>query len=293
MEEPPIIENLEAPKAKIELHFFRHDEKESDKLKSDIEIRLTEDGKNHAISLSDRDTNLSQSVAFGSPRKRTQETASLRMAGFHDEITGSETLEELKEKLNNDLKYGSKLNVDQKLDFNLPESGEYLEEGLATFKEGKLLKWLVDKSDKRFEELNVEEGYFSYSNQAKQIAQIIEKYLNILPRWKQLVEDKDKKYEPEMERFMGTHQTVGECFLAKVIELTKGIEERDIFVEVLDGGGFDFSEGFEVDIVESDNGPQVHVKYRKVSEDSNHSFEFDENIPLEVLETIIGKNITV
>lgn len=288
MEKPPAVENFEKSKAKIELHFFRHDEKESDKSKSDTEIRLTEGGKNHATSLSDGETNLSQSVAFGSPRKRTQETAGFRMAGFQDEITGSETLEELKEKINKDLGYGSKLSIDQRLDFILPTEGQYLEEGLKVFKEGKLLKWLVEDSDKRFDELGVEEGYFSYSNQARQIAQIVEKYLKILPRWKQLVEDKDKKYEPDMERFMGTHQTVGECFLAKVIELTKGIEERDRFVRALGGGGFNFSEGFEVDIVESNDEPLVHVFYKREGKTPEETFEFDQNIPIEILEEIIG-----
>jgi len=288
MEKQPTIENFEKPKVKIELHFFRHDEKESDKTKSDTEIRLTESGRKHAKSLSDSETSMSQSVAFGSPRKRTQETSGLQMAGFQEEITGEESLEELKDKLNKNLGYGSKVNADRRLDFVLPSEGQYLEEGVKAFKEGKLLEWLVNESDKRYEELEVEEGYFSYSNQARQIARVVEKYIKTLPRWKQLVEDPEKDYEPELERFLGTHQTVGECFLAKVIEITKGVEERDKFVGVLNGGGFDYSEGFEVNVQESDNPePQIHIRYKKESEDLEKSFEFDEIIGKEVIDQIL------
>jgi|AntRauTorckE6833_2_1112554.scaffolds.fasta_scaffold03066_3 broad specificity phosphatase PhoE len=290
MEKQPTIENFEQPKAKIELHFFRHDEKESDKTKSDFEIRLTESGRKHAKSLSDSETNISQSVAFGSPRKRTQETAGLQMAGFQEEITGEESLEELKKKLNKDLDYGSKLNTDKRLDFILPTEGQYLEEGLRAFREGKLLEWLVEKSDQRLKDLGAEDDYFSYSNQAKQIAQIIEKYVKILPRWKQLVEDDSKDYEPEMERFMGTHQSVSECFLAKVIELTKGTEDRDKFVDILSGQGFDFGEGFEIDIEESeDEEPQIYIRYKKESEDSGKSFEFNEIVTKNIINQIVSK----
>jgi broad specificity phosphatase PhoE len=287
-ESAPTIESQEALKAKIELHFFRHDEKESDKTKSDTEVRLTEEGRLHAASLSNPDTNLNQSVAFGSPRKRTQETAGLVMSGHQDPITGTENLEELKSKLNADLGYGSKVNVDSRLDFFLNESGPYLEEGLKAFKEGYFLKWLVEESDQKFKEQNIKEGYFSYSNQARQIAQIIEKYLKVLPRWKELVNDRTKSYEPELERFLGTHQTVSECFLAKVIELTQGVEERDKFVKALDNVGFDYAEGFEVDVEESDSGePTLRIRFKKESEDPEKAFIFDQTISADMLKQIL------
>lgn len=290
MEKIPTLENIEQPKAKIELHFFRHDEKESDKSKSDTEIRLTESGREHAKSLSSSETNISQSVAFGSLRKRTQETAGLRMSGSHEEITGEETLEELKDKLNKNLGYGSKINSDKRLDFILPKEGQYLDEGVKAFKEGKLLKWLVDKSDKRYKELDVADGYFSYSNQARQIAKVVEKYIKTLPRWKQLVEESDNDYEPELERFLGTHQTVGESFLAMVIEKTKGVEERNKFVEALDGGGFDYSEGFQIDIEDIGNTePQIHIRFKKESDINGKSFEFDSVIGKEIIDNILEK----
>jgi broad specificity phosphatase PhoE len=286
-ESAPVLESQEKLKAKIELHFFRHGEKESDKTKSDQEVRLTEDGRKYAASLSDTDTNLAQSVAFGSSRKRTQETAGLVMSGANDEITGTETLEELKAKLNAGLGYGSKITSDKDLDFYLPESGQYYDDFVQAFKEGRILKWLVEESDAKMEEYSVEEGNSSYKNQARQIARIVEKYLKVLPRWKELVNDETKGYEPALERFLGTHQSVSESFLAKVIELTHGVEERDRFVQSLGNAGFDYAEGYEIDIEESDSGePTLRIRFKKESEDPEKTFNFDQTLSADILKQI-------
>ncbi len=114
------IESNELKPAKIELHFFRHSIKESNNvtLPNDDMVKLSQAGKDLAIEKSFDDVNLSQSVAFGSPRIRTQESALYMMTGNEDNITGTETLEELKEKINSDLKVGSKIGVDERLNFS-------------------------------------------------------------------------------------------------------------------------------------------------------------------------------
>ena len=88
-------EQLKDYTSKIELIFMRHDEKENDKTKGDEEVRLTPEGKMHAKDKALQD-DINQSMAFGSSRNRTQETAGLVMSGKLKEITGTETLEELK-----------------------------------------------------------------------------------------------------------------------------------------------------------------------------------------------------
>src|SRR3989338_3348594 len=100
-------ESKENITSKIELRFFRHGDKESNKEKPDEEIELTETGRKQAVEKSE-DTDISQSIAFGSPRKRTQQTAGLVMGGSMEEIIGDETIDELKEKLDRELKIGSK-----------------------------------------------------------------------------------------------------------------------------------------------------------------------------------------
>ncbi len=289
MNETPInIELKEGQeKIKILLHFYRHDEKESDETKSDTEVRLTEKGKLHAKSLSNEEINLSQTMAFGSPRKRTQETAGLIMAGSQDKINGDEGLEELKEKVNSELDYGSKLHYDPKLDFILPPSGPYFDELMTAFKEGKLMKYLVEESDKKSVKFGIEPGVCVYSGQASQIARILFKYFKILPRWKNLVNDESLEYKPVMERFLVSHQSVGESFLAKVIEITKGVEERDVFILAINNQGFDYAEGFNVEIMTDDNGEEkAHITYKKEKE-GQVIFEYDEFVSGELIQSLI------
>ena len=90
-----------------------------------------------------------------------------------------------------------------------------------------------------------------------------------------------------MKRFFGSHQGVLESFLAKLIEKTKGIEERNKFVEVLNNQGFDFAEGFEVDIKNKELGePTIHLLYKKEKEGKT-IFEFDEDLPKEIIDSLV------
>ncbi len=271
----------------IMLHFFRHDEKA--KGSDDTEVRLTEKGKLHAKSLSSSETDLSQAMAFGSPRKRTQETAGLVMAGAQDGIEGTESLEDLKTKINSGREFGSKLMGDSRLDFIIPESGPYFDELMTAYKSGKLLKYYVEESDRKLVELGVDKKLDTYSSLASKIAELIAKYLKILPRWEELVKDEEKNYEPVLERFTATHQSVGESFLAKVIEVTKGVAERDAFVAALNNQGFDFAEGFNTEIVKDGEEEKVHITFKK-EKDGQAIFEYDEVLPREVIEGIIVKS---
>ena len=280
------IESKECFSSRIKLRFFRHDEKENDPEKTDHNIELTPSGRQHAKAQAS-ETNLSQSVAFGSPRRRTQETAGFIMAGQSEDINGNESFEELKEKVDKGLGYGSKIGVDTKLDFNLEEGSEYVKEMLVFFEKGELMKFMVEKSDELAKETGDDKSS-TYSSMASSIASIIKKYLGIAPRWNELVKDETKKYEHTLNRFFATHQSVQESFLAKVIELTKGVEERDRFVSVIKNKGFDYAEGFETEILTKDGEePTIRISYKKEGKTPDDTFEFDQNISIELLETII------
>ncbi len=289
MNEIPInIESKEGQeKVKILLHFFRHDDKEKAQ-KSDTEIRLTEAGRMHAKSQASEDTTLKKAVAYGSPRQRTQETAGFVMAGAQDNILGTESLEELNAKVNEDFGSGKKIRVSDKLDFILPKEGPYYDELMTAFKAGKLLKYLVEQSDKRAEELSVEPGVCSYSNQASQIAEIVERYMEAFPRYEKLVEEKTEVDEKlTMERFLASHQSVLESFLAKVIEQTKGKTERDAFVAAVNDQGFSFAEGFNVEIATDESGEEkAHITYKK-EKDGQAIFEYDEFVSVELIQSLI------
>lgn len=282
---PETKESREQITSTIDLRIFRHAEKESDKNKTDKEIELTETGRKQAVEESE-DKDISQSVAFGSPRKRTQQTAGLVMGGKLEEITGDENIEELKEKLDKELKVGSKIGIDKRLDFNIDFSTDIGKKVLEAVKNGNYLKFLVEQSDsfaKSFKNADTE----TYSGMAGRVAEIVKKYLAIAPRWDKLAQDESKDYKDTLKRFFGTHQGIGESFLAKIIEQTKGKVERDAFVSVLGNQGFDFAEGFDVKIETVDDKTQnIHILFKKEKE-GQIVFEYDEIVPREIIEGFI------
>jgi hypothetical protein len=271
----------------IELNFFRHGKKESDPNKSDSDIELTKEGGQQAAAKSNT-KKIEQSLGFGSPRKRAGQTAGLVMAGRYDGITGEESYEQLKKKLDQDLKVGTKLGVDKRLDFIMDMNRPYDQQVMESFKKGEFLKFLFNDSDRLAKAEGIEEG-ITYSGTASEIAKIVDKYLKIAPHWDQLVADEKKKYSKVLERYLGSHQGVLETFLAKVIELTKGKEERNKFQGVLNNTGFDFVEGFRVNILNQDAGqPKILISYRK-EKDGKNVYTFEEEITSQILKRIIEK----
>lgn len=282
-------ESREGISSQIDLRFFRHDQKEKGEEKSDNDILLTLEGRLHAKEKA-RDTNIEQSIVFGSPRKRTQQTAGYVMAGGLEDITGEESFEELKEKIDQGLRVGTKIGIDPRLDFILDEESAYGKKAMEAFLGGRYLKFLVEDSD----QLAKESGDFessTYTRHIQAVASIIKKYIDIAPRWDKIVREKSDSYAPELKRFFGTHQGVQEAFLAKVIELTRGTQERDRFVAALKNQGFGFAEGFEANVLMEKNGEmKIHISYKKESENPEESFVFEEDVPPELIEQISEEN---
>ncbi len=269
------------------LHMMRHDAKEKDPTKTDTTIRLTPEGRMHAHDLASSDTDMDQSVAFGSPRDRAQETAGHIMAGGQAEITGEETLEELKQKLDAGRDFGSKIGIDSRLNFTLEKGNPYVDEVYEYFNAGRHMEYTVNQSDRRAAELG-DETNFTYSRSAKAVAEVVLKYLHIAPRFDQLANDQSKGYSDTLERFLGSHQGLFESFLAKVIENTKGVEERNKFVDAVDKQGFGFSEGYTIEIQNhGTEKPTIHLTYHKENKQNpEKSFEFDEDISTELVQEI-------
>lgn len=279
--------------SKIELRFFRHDAKEKAPEKNDYDILLTPGGRVHAKEQSHLD-DINQAVAFGSPRKRTQETAAMILGGKAGIVTGEEALPEAIEKLNKDLGYGSKLNVDPRLNFELEGGTAYAEAANKAFGEGRFMEFLVNESDKLAQETGDTKSS-TYSNMAANIASVIKKYEGVASRWDELANDESKGYDKTLNRLFGTHQTIQESFLAKLITKMKGPDELAKFVKILKNQGVGFSEGCTVDIVTEEKGetPRVHVTYTKEGATPEESFVFDENISPELIDEIIAEGSLV
>lgn len=274
------IENKEIFPVNIELHFFRHSIKEKSNVDDNL-IRLSDDGRNLAKEKSFKDVSLDQSVAFGSPRVRTQETALLMTFGESDNITGSESLEELKNKINKDLKFGSKIGIDDRLDttedFNSPVGKRANE----AFVEGKYMEFLAKESDSLAEQTG-DKTKANLKEKASLVGEIIEKYIKIIPRWSVLVNNKENNYSPKLERFLGTHSSIPESFIIKALQILGKDNEVEEYINKYQSG-IDYLKGFDVNINYSNEEIKLNISY-DFGEGKNN-IEISE----EQLKEIIGK----
>jgi hypothetical protein len=271
-------ETLEGISSEILIHFSRHAEKNR-------EGDLTQEGRIDALADASAETNMRQSMVFGSEVERTRHTAALRMAGQQEGVTGEETFEELRKKVDKSfgLGKGSKVAIDENLNFSFPPGSFYDEynEGIRTAMEhDEGIKWFVQESDSIAEKHSDIESS-TYSRLAASVARIIMKYAGIAPRWDELANDPEKGYTKTMERFVGTSALMLESFLAKVIDLTKGREERVLFTTSVKNA-FGYKEGFEVEIITpiGASEPLLHIKY------ISPEFTFDEDVPMTVIESM-------
>ncbi len=248
---------------KIILEFMRHGEKEPNKeepKKAEKEIRLTKKGRTQAAEKGKGLNPQSEvSLAWGGPKKRTQETALRVMLANEEKIDPDVSLEEMEEIIAEELKEGKKLKEDEKLNFDL--SGLEGKELLAAFMEGKYLPFLIESSDKRA----IETGDIkssTYSRYAGNIAEIISRYAKIGNNFNRIVSKTDKyeKFGNQLERYLGSHQGVVEGFVAKVLEKTQGKEKRDEFIKSV-GGGFKETQGIRVEIANSGIEQKILITY--------------------------------
>jgi hypothetical protein len=283
--------------SRIVLSLFRHSKKENEPPEGEVgdeNIRLTEEGRALAVEAGAAyrptdDAGLRQSVALGSPRKRAQETVGLVMAGAEPEISGDETLEELKQKLSvggpKAPKIG-KLGTDRRLDYD-EGSGKYLEGLSAGYEAGQAMRWIVDQSDQAAREAP-EDGGTSYLRMAGNIAETVERYRRSAGRFDELV--RGGGYDDTMRRFFGTHLMVGESFLARLLEKTRGPEERDRFLTTI-GNGFNFVEGFQIEIDTPVSGgePVVNLHYQGAPRPGVEPYEVKLSLTKELLQEMISE----
>lgn len=294
----PTLERRENYDSAIILRIFRHGDKEGlkdplskidqERLDSglisdkDYLLKLKKEGRSPAHTAGD-ETDIEQSIAYGSPRERSQETAARVMVGPKSELNQEHDFHEIKDKLNEDLEFGSKIGMDERLNFN--STGPVGEGINRAYEKGETLKFVAEESDNLAKETGDDKSS-TYSRMAGNVAELVNRYVKASDRWNELVEDKDGGYEKELKRFLGTHQTVTESFLAKIVEKTKGSEARARLLEVIGGNGFGFVEGIKVTIENRRGEKKIFVEYSK-DLPNNEKYDFREEVSPEIIEEII------
>jgi hypothetical protein len=130
------------------------------------------------------------------------------------------------------------------------------------------LVFLWKESDQLVKELH-DMTSSSYSRSASKIAALVKKYIDVYGAWERIVEKDPAKYADfgqEMQRFLGSHQTVAESFLMKAIEKIDGEKGVQEFIDSLgDKNGFGYSEGYSIRIGNENGKPVINVSFKDKS----------------------------
>jgi phosphohistidine phosphatase SixA len=262
----------------IRLEFFRHSKQgPQTEGMQEYQRRLTEDGRAMATEAGKtREPNPEMGLVYGSPRERSQETAYRQILANQEEVKSDSSLEDIEELIKNELPVGQKKIIDERLNFNWDGSQKFNEVSMKHFTETKdTLKFLVEESDDLVVEAK-DKVSSSYSRCAANTAEIIQKYLKILPNWEKAVqldnnrEEQDKKdyakNNNELQRFLGSHGATVENFILKLIDKTEGREAVLKFIENLpDKNNFQFNDGYSVCLHNENNNPKIEVTYHDLA----------------------------
>lgn len=255
--------NMEkVPATKVSLQIFRHSFKESDPNKVNSDLLLTPEGREWArFKGEEMRPYPERAVAGASSMDRAAETAMLAMLADEQEIETDDSLEEMETKIKEHVPVGKKLYRDERLGFALSK-GPVGQAGMNAYKEGHFLNWLTQDSDRQvIEHKDLETT--SYLRQAGNIAELVARYQTVSNNFNRLVTDSNKqeKHGQKLERYLATHQTVLESFVAKVLEIQEGLSARDDFNEKL-GNGWDEMEGARIDILNDSHGQRIFIAYK-------------------------------
>jgi len=293
------VERKEAEKnveTKVVLEFMRHGKKEIDPSKSDDrEIRLSEEGRKMADEKGEKiNPDAKISVAWGSPRKRTQETSGRAMfAG--ENLPQDASLEEMngmieekfqnEQMLDKDYPYGvksKKIIEDERLGFNAHGPVGKEEDDAPNF-----FQYIVDKSDSRAVELGDKESS-TYLRYAGNIFEILQRYIKIGNNFNKLVSKSNgsEEYGNRLERYLGSHQGVLEPFILKILEKTQGKEKRNEYIKAI-GDGFHETHGFRVEITNNGGDQKILLTYETPNNNGDDSKEETLEIDKKLIEEII------
>lgn len=274
------LREKEGIETRVVLEFMRHGQKENDKTKANKELGLSEEGRIQADAKGEKlRPQTEMAVGWGSPKGRTQETvyrAMLAEKGLSPEAS----LEEIEKIVSQELKVGKKMTVDERLDFNV--KGPVGQEVLDAFKAGRGLAYTIFESDRRAVETGDKESS-TYTRFAANIAELIVRYLKVSENFNRMASQTDKyeKFGNQLERYLGTHQTIVESFLAKILEKIYGSEKKEEFVKNI-GEGFKETQGIRVEIVKKGQAQKIIITFE--INNQKETLEIEEDLLKDIIE---------
>lgn len=298
-ESAPTLETENRPTSEIVLHLFRH----GPKGKGEEKERLSPEGRTLMHDLgkargSASDTSLSYGSHIGDQgHERALLSAELEMAGALgiEGVDGTESMPELKKKIRKwdeaqiggTRGKGKRHAIDPRLGFSLG-TGETGKKGYKAFTEGTYMDWALNESDQGAIEHRDNE-VTTYTRASGQIAEFVERYVTASKRWDELANDPEKDYGKVLERFIGSHAGSVDLFLVRLVEKTRGAEERDKLIAALKGGNFEPGEGFDIliDTPSGEEEPRIRIRYEKNDKDGTVQYSFDEIVPNSALRELI------
>ncbi len=232
---PEKMENIETS---VELYIFRHGKKDG--------AVLSTEGKREAREMGlELGSNKDMSVAGGSPIDRTLES-SLRVM-MPNEFEDLDSFSDIESKMDEELKVGKKFYRDNRLGFNI--DGPIADDALKAFGAGDYIKWLYNESDKQAVDKK-DPVSTTYLRQTGNIAEVLKKYMKVGDNFNRLVAEKEE-YQAEdknkLERYLGTHQGVVECFVLDVLKRQEGATVANFLADKM-GNGWAELEGVSINI---------------------------------------------
>ena len=264
--EPGLESRVEVRKPEnslVRLKFMRHGDKES----TGADPNLTEKGRDQASTAgSEYGPRPEVAVGHGTSRHRTEETIQ-RFIGVArpDVVTDSMTADEVEAAIDAEMRkegrIGRKTIADDRLNFEF--DGEYKVAIARALKEKRSLEFIVEDSDQIVLSTGDKKST-SLLRQAGNIAELIRNYGGgIAKGWRKACENNPeeyKKFQYELERYLGTHAGVVESFVVKLLREKLGQPAMDEFVAAYPNG-FSELQGIQVDVELVDNVPKFTLTY--------------------------------
>ena len=275
--------------SKIILEIFRHGKIKRIPGVADLDVVLTPEGREGAR---DRGKEFNPqrevSLSWSSPARRTQESALLAMLANESEIESMMSVEEIEQKIAEQLKKGQKLRLQDDLYFSL--DGPMQWELRGAMKAGNTMQYLIEKSDQRAVELKDTQSA-TYSRAAGVIAENIGRYLRVGQNFNRLVEGgKYEEFGNQLERYISTHQNIVESFIAKALDKSAGREKRDEYLKEI-GGGMAEMRGMRVEIINTGADQKIKIFYGQGEKEAE--LELDKNIIEEIVKERIDLEKTI